>query len=75
MIYCYYNIDGIYLRANSIFYSQIKNLPIDVHFICNLVQDGILHVTHVSSIDQVANTLTKTLPRTFIDLRLIKARA
>ena len=74
MIYCDYNIDDTYLHADSIFYPRMKHLPIDVHLIRNLVQDGVLHVTRVSSFDQVADALTKPLPRIIIDLQLRKTR-
>ena len=70
MIYCDYNISDTYLHADSVFYPRMKHLPIDVCLILNLVQDGVLHVTRVSSVDQVVDALTKPLPRTIIDLQL-----
>ena len=40
----------------------MKHMAFDYHFIRDQVQLGALHVTHVSSVDQLANSLTKPLP-------------
>ena len=42
----------------------MKHLALDFHFVCNLIQDEVLRVTHVSSHDQLANALTKPFPGT-----------
>lgn len=42
----------------------MKHVALDFHFIREQVQDGLLRVTHVSSMDQLADALTKPLPRT-----------
>ena len=41
----------------------MKHVAIDYHFIRDQVQEGALRVTHVSSVDQLADALTKPLPR------------
>ena len=41
----------------------MKHVAIDYHFIQDQVQSGALRVTHVSSTDQLVDTLTKLLPR------------
>jgi len=41
----------------------MKHVAIDFHFIRQRVQSGALRVSHVSSNDQLADALTKSLPR------------
>lgn len=67
-IYCD-NVGATYLCANPVFHSRMKHLALDYHFIRNQVQAGALRVVHVSTKDQLADALTKPLPRaTFINL-------
>ena len=68
-IYCD-NIGATYLCANPVFHSRMKHIALDYHFVRALIQQGILRVSHVSTHDQLADSLTKPLPRTrFQDLR------
>ena len=53
------NIGATYLFSNPVFHSRMKHLAVDFHFVCNLVQDRVLHVTHVSSYDHLEDALTK----------------
>ncbi|KAL1223745.1 Retrovirus-related Pol polyprotein from transposon RE1 [Cardamine amara subsp. amara] len=62
VIYCD-NVEATYLSANSVFHTCMKHLALNYHFIHDLVQSGRLRVTHVSSKDQLADGLTKPLPR------------
>ena len=41
----------------------MKHVALDYHFIREQVQGGSLRVAHVSSADQLADALTKPLPR------------
>ena len=69
IIYCD-NIGATYLCSNPIFHSRMKHVTIAYHFIRDQVQAGALRVTHVSSVDHLADALTKPLPRRrFQDLR------
>lgn len=62
VIYCD-NIGATYLCTNPVFYSRKKHIALDYYFIRNLIQSGALHVSHVSTHDQLADTLTKPLVR------------
>lgn len=61
-VYCD-NIGATYLCANPVFHSRMKHIAIDYHFVRGQIQNGQLRVTHVSSHDQLADGLTKPLPR------------
>ncbi|KAL6318147.1 hypothetical protein AAG906_035652 [Vitis piasezkii] len=70
VIYCD-NVGATYLYSNPVFHSRMKHVAIDYHFIQDQVQSGALRVTHVSSADQLVDTLTKPLPRSrFQELRV-----
>lgn len=62
VIYCD-NVGATYLCANPVFHSRMKHIALDYHFIRNQVQAGALRVVHVSTHDQLADVLTKPLPR------------
>lgn len=57
------NVGATYLCAYSVFHSRMKHLALDYRFICNQIISGTLHVSHVSSKDQLADALTKPLAR------------
>lgn len=62
VIYCD-NIGATYLAANPVFHSKMKHIALDYHFICDNVQAGTLRDSHLSTKDQLADALTKPLPR------------
>ncbi|XP_019101850.1 PREDICTED: uncharacterized protein LOC109133303 [Camelina sativa] len=62
VLYCD-NVGATYLCANPVFHTRMKHIAIDYHFIREFIQAGVLRVTHVSSNDQLADALTKPLPR------------
>ena len=57
------NVGATYLSANPVFHSRMKHLALDFHFVRENVRSGALRVTHVSTKDQLADVLTKPLPR------------
>lgn len=61
-IYCD-NIGATQLCANPVFHSRMKHVALDYHFIREQVQQKSLRVSHVCSADQLADALTKPLPR------------
>ncbi|CAA7041166.1 unnamed protein product [Microthlaspi erraticum] len=62
VIYCD-NVGATYLSANPVFHSRMKHLALDFHFVRENVQSGALRVAFVSTKDQLADALTKPLPR------------
>ncbi|KAH9684435.1 retrovirus-related pol polyprotein from transposon RE2 [Citrus sinensis] len=69
VVYCD-NIGATQLSSNPVFHSRMKHVAVDYHFIREQVQSGLLRVAHVSSADQLADLLTKPLPRSqFLLLR------
>lgn len=62
VIYCD-NVGATYLCANPVFHSRMKHIALDYHFVRNQVQAGSLRVAHISTHDQLVDTLTKPLPR------------
>ncbi|KAI4311881.1 hypothetical protein MLD38_036743 [Melastoma candidum] len=68
-LYCD-NVSAIQLAANPILHARTKHVEIDYHFVREKVLDGTLVIHHVSSLDQLADPLTKLIPsHRFITLR------
>lgn len=62
VIYCD-NLGATFLCANPVFHSRMKHVALDYHFIRGQIQHGMLRVSHVNTKDQLADALTKPLPR------------
>jgi len=58
------NVSTTYICANPVFHRRMKHIAIDFHFVREQVQQKALEVRHLHSTDQVADVLTKPLPRT-----------
>ncbi|GAU16981.1 hypothetical protein TSUD_37390 [Trifolium subterraneum] len=64
------NVGATYLCSNPVLHSKMKHISLDYHFVREQVRDGKLQVSHVSTKDQIADLLTKPLPRAkFEELR------
>ena len=57
------NIGATYLSANPVFHARMKHIEIDFHFVREQVAARRLQVCIISSQDQMADLLTKALPK------------
>ncbi|OMO73140.1 Integrase, catalytic core [Corchorus capsularis] len=57
------NMGATYISTNPALHSKMKHVSIDFHFVRDKVNAGLLTVNHISSQDQLADLLTKPLPR------------
>lgn len=62
VVYCD-NVGATYLCANPVFHSRMKHIALDYHFVRDHIQADVLCVAHISTKDQLADALTKPLPR------------
>jgi hypothetical protein len=56
------NIGATYLVSNPIFHARTKHVEIDYHFVRERIASKELYVRFISSQDQLADILTKSLP-------------
>ena len=56
-------IGATYLAANPVFHSRMKHVEIHYHFVRELVNSKQLRIAYVSTKDQLADLLTKALPK------------
>lgn len=61
MIHCD-NTSGIRLSEDLVFHGKTKHINYKYHYIQKLAQDGVLQLRYISTDEQVANILTKSLP-------------
>ncbi|KAM1956212.1 hypothetical protein ACFX16_025655 [Malus domestica] len=57
------NIGAMFYCVNPVLHSRMKHIDIDFQFVRDRVTRGLLQVSHVSTTDQLADALTKSLPR------------
>ncbi|KAH0781792.1 hypothetical protein KY290_001390 [Solanum tuberosum] len=70
-IYCD-NVGATYLCANPIFHTRMKHIAVEFHFVRKQVQQNQVHIVHIHAADQLADTLTKALPKSTFDKHLFK---
>lgn len=70
-IYCD-NLGATHYSARPIFHSRMKHLALSFYFVREQVQLGTIHVQHISGDDQLADALTKPLPKARFYLLLTK---
>lgn len=58
------NMSATRLALHPIQHSWMKHIAIDIHFVRDLSSKGLLSVSYVSIVDQLADLLTKALPHT-----------
>ncbi|KAJ0876901.1 putative RNA-directed DNA polymerase [Helianthus annuus] len=66
LVYCD-NVSAIYLSGNPVQHQRTKHIELDIHFVREHVQKGLVRVLHVPSRFQVADIFTKGLPRILFD--------
>ncbi|GKV51593.1 hypothetical protein SLEP1_g58230 [Rubroshorea leprosula] len=59
-IYCD-NVGATHLSSNSVMHTRMKHIAIDLHFVWELVDHKVLRVSHISTVDQLVDGLTKPL--------------
>ncbi|OIT34754.1 retrovirus-related pol polyprotein from transposon tnt 1-94, partial [Nicotiana attenuata] len=68
------NVDATYLCQNPVLHSRMKHIEVDFHFVRDQVQRKEVLVRHLHSADQLADTLTKPLPRLLFHQHLPKLK-
>lgn len=64
------NLGATRLALHSIMHSRMKHIALDLHFLRDLLSKGFFFVAHINTLDQLADVLTKPLPRSrFLLLR------
>ncbi|XP_022017732.1 uncharacterized mitochondrial protein AtMg00810-like [Helianthus annuus] len=66
LVYCD-NISAIYLSGNPVQHQRTKHIELDIHFVRDHAQKGLVRILHVPSRFQVADIFTKGLPRVLFD--------
>ncbi|GKV15778.1 hypothetical protein SLEP1_g26529 [Rubroshorea leprosula] len=58
---CCDNVDATHLSSNPVMHTRMKHIAIDLHFVRELVDRKLLQVSHISTVDQLADGFTKPL--------------
>ena len=58
------NKSVILVTKNDQYHPQTKHIDIQYHFICHIIQGGLISIAHIPTSNMVADILTKLLPRT-----------
>ncbi|KAF3668615.1 putative LRR receptor-like serine/threonine-protein kinase-like [Capsicum annuum] len=73
IIYCD-NVGATYLCQNPVLHSRMKHIEVDFHFVRDQVQRKQVLVQHLHVVNQLADMLTKTLPRLLLHQHLSKLK-
>jgi hypothetical protein len=60
------NLGATYLLAIPVFNGRMKHIEADFHFVWECVSLKLLDIQHISTKDQLANGLTKSLGKSFL---------
>ena len=72
MTICCDNKLALHISVNPVLHEQTKHMGIICQFVRDEIVKGVIHTTHVSSHDQLADILTKALGRKEFDAFLLK---
>uniref|UniRef100_A0A0V0GZK9 Putative ovule protein n=1 Tax=Solanum chacoense TaxID=4108 RepID=A0A0V0GZK9_SOLCH len=70
-IYCD-NLGATFLSKNPVLHSRVKHAAVDFHFVRHYVDIKRVRVVHIHGADQIADTLTKALPKSAFESNLFK---
>ena len=66
LVYCD-NFSAVYLSGNPVNHQRTKHIEMDIHFVREKVERGDVRVLHVLSRFQIADIITKGLPKILFD--------
>nr|GEV59605.1 cysteine-rich RLK (receptor-like protein kinase) 8 [Tanacetum cinerariifolium] len=61
------NQSAIYIATNQVFHKRTKHIEVDCHFTREKLEDGTITTPHIRTKSQLADVLTKALPKTRIN--------
>ncbi|KAH0776471.1 hypothetical protein KY290_007882 [Solanum tuberosum] len=66
------NLGATFLSTNHVLHSRVKHTAVDFHFVRHHVDTKRVRIVHVDGADQIADTLTKALPKPVFENNLFK---
>ena len=54
------------IAESPVFHAQTKHIEIQYHYVCELIEDGVVELVHVPTKENGANIFTKALGKDFL---------